>query len=85
MLDIASSFYKDLFKKLDRNGFKLQDDFFSDGEKLSPEDKVKLEEPFSEEEVKAAVFGSYSDGAPGPDGLSFLFYQRFWALSRKTC
>jgi hypothetical protein len=27
---------------------------------------------FSLEEVKEAVFGSYADGAPGPDGLFLI-------------
>jgi hypothetical protein len=40
----------------------------------------ELDKVFSEEEVKAAVFGSYAEGAPGPDGFSFLFYQKFWDL-----
>jgi hypothetical protein len=49
-----------------------------------PEEKVTLEENdmlgsrFSLEEVKEAVFGSYADGAPGPYGLSFFFYQKYW-------
>lgn len=37
-----------------------------------------LEAPFFEEEVKEAVFGSYAEGAPGPHGFSFIFYQTFW-------
>jgi hypothetical protein len=37
---------------------------------------------FSEKEVKDAIFGSYAEGAPGPDGFSFLFYQHFWELIR---
>ena len=39
-----------------------------------------LEAPFTENEVREAVFSSYAEGAPGPDGLSFLFYQKFWNL-----
>ena len=38
-----------------------------------------MEAPFSEE-VKEAVFGSYAEGAPGPDGFSFPFYQKFWNI-----
>jgi hypothetical protein len=37
---------------------------------------------FSEKEIKDAIFGSYAEGAPGPDGFSFLFYQNFWELIR---
>jgi hypothetical protein len=36
-----------------------------------------LESRFSEEEIKEAVFSSYADGAPGRDGLSFMYYQCF--------
>lgn len=39
-----------------------------------------LQSTFFEEEVKKAVFESYVDGGPGPDGIPFLFYQHFWDL-----
>lgn len=33
----------------------------------------------SEEEVKKALFSMHSKKSPGPDGMTILFYQRFWA------
>jgi hypothetical protein len=44
---------------------------------------MMLEAKFTKEEVKKAVFESYSDGAPGPDGLSFMFYQSFWDVIKR--
>ena len=54
--------------------------FFSASEKVSPAVNELLEAPFSETEEKEAIFSSYPDGAPGPDGIPFLFYQHFWDL-----
>ena len=82
MLKVASDFYKDLFKKENPSGFSLQNNFFSASEKVSPAENELLEAPFSETEVKEAIFSSYPDGAPGPDGIPFLFYP-FLGLGEK--
>jgi hypothetical protein len=47
---------------------------------MTDDQNIDLEAPFSEEEVMKAIFDSYSDGALGPDGLPFLFYQHFWDM-----
>jgi hypothetical protein len=75
MLKHAMSFYKTLFGKEEDAGVSLNEDFWEESEKVSEDENVLLEAPFSEEEVKEAVFGSYAEGAPGPDGFYFLFYQ----------
>lgn len=36
----------------------------------------EMEDPFTEQEIKEAVFCSYANGAPGPDGLPMHFYQK---------
>jgi hypothetical protein len=83
MLKIATDYYKDLFKIETRPDIRLQDTFFSDKEKVSLEENIMLGSAFTKEEVKIAVFGSYADGAPGPDGLYFMFYQKFWDVIKK--
>jgi hypothetical protein len=78
MLKVATDFYRDLFKKENRPDIRLQDNFFCEDEKITLEENIMLGSAFAEEEVKTAVFGSYADGAPGPDGIPFMFYQKFW-------
>jgi hypothetical protein len=39
-----------------------------------------LDKPFPQEEIENAIMGSYDCEAPGPNGLSFLFYQKFWPV-----
>jgi len=59
---------------------KLRDNFWNNDERITPEESLELDPAFTMEEVRRAVFESYSDRAPGPDGLPFLFYQHFWDL-----
>jgi hypothetical protein len=55
-------------------------DFWNDNELVTLAQNAFLEANFSKNEVKGAVFSSYAEGAPGADGLSFIFYQKFWDL-----
>lgn len=51
--------------------------FWSVDEQVTAEENEILDKDFSEDEIKNAVFQSYADGALGPDGFPFLFYQTF--------
>lgn len=77
MLNVATSFYKDLFSFEPKPNIHLGQDFWGDSE-LVTEDKMHCwKKPFSEEEIKATIMGSYANGAPSPYGLSFILYQNF--------
>ena len=78
LLSLATDYYKSLFGYEQKLDVKLGDNFWSKEERISLLENELLEAPFSKAEIKEAVFGSYSDGAPGPDGFSFMFYQHFW-------
>jgi hypothetical protein len=58
----------------------LSDNFWNPTELVSESHNTNLCKEFSEKEIRDAVFGSYAEGAPGPDGFPFLFYQHFWDL-----
>jgi hypothetical protein len=62
----------------------LGEDFWDPEDKLSIEEVLNLESPFSEEEINEAIFSSYPEGTPGPDGLPFLFYQKFWEVVKRA-
>jgi mannosylglycoprotein endo-beta-mannosidase len=57
LLTHATEYYKMLFGPGEGNLMQLADSVWSVHEKLSVEDNVKLNEPFSEEEIQAAIVG----------------------------
>jgi hypothetical protein len=69
-----------LFGREDRANIRLGSDFWKEEEKISEEENQLLEAEFTEEEILQPIKGSYVEGAPGPDGFSFLFYQKFWPI-----
>ena len=80
IMKIAIDFYKDLFAREERGDLILGRDFWAASDLVSEEENKILCAPFSEDEIKDAIFSCYAEGAPRPDGLPFLFYQKFWDL-----
>ena len=54
-----------------------------DFETLNRQDAVKLEEPFTKEEVFNALSTLNGDKAPGPDGFSMAFWQCCWDVVKE--
>jgi hypothetical protein len=80
MLSHAVDFYKNLFGSELDSGVKLDENFWSEEDKVTSEENELLTAPFSEEEIKVAIFESYAECALGPNGFSFMFYHHFWDL-----
>ncbi|GJX41629.1 RNA-directed DNA polymerase, eukaryota, partial [Tanacetum coccineum] len=51
--------------------------------KLSTNQITSLDAPFSCEEIKKAAWDCGSDKAPGPDGFTFGFFNRFWEVIKE--
>ncbi|XP_071729225.1 uncharacterized protein [Rutidosis leptorrhynchoides] len=52
--------------------------------RISCEEAINLEKPFTEEEVWDAIKNCGSSKAPGPDGFNFKFYRKFRWLVKDT-
>jgi hypothetical protein len=83
ILKVAANYYKMLFGRESRGNFSLQGDFWEVEDKVTSEENETLQAPFLEEEVKGVLFSCYLEGAPRPDGLHFLFFQKFWDVVKK--
>ena len=43
-----------------------------------------LTKPFTKKETKEDIFSCYEEGGPGPNGIFFLFYCKFWDVVKLT-
>lgn len=79
--DISShiySFYKELFSAAPHTGAALAADFWPVGAMVSEDENAELTLPFLPTEVHLAIMEMKPNSAPGPDGLSVVFFKRFW-------
>ena len=76
--EIASNYFKELFTSsaLDR----IKETVAAVEKVVTPEMNSKLLTPYNAVEIKQAVFQMHSSKAPGPDGMSSLFFQKFWHI-----
>lgn len=73
-------FYKDIFDKGRVTWGSLSAEVWFPSEKVSDSANMALIVPFSEDEIRIAVFSMGSDKALGPDGFSMAFYQTYWDI-----
>ncbi|KAL0444326.1 UNVERIFIED_CONTAM: putative mitochondrial protein [Sesamum latifolium] len=48
--------------------------------RVTPEMNDQLRQPFTSTEVKHTLFGMFPYKSPGPDGMSPVFFQKFWSI-----
>ena len=75
-----TKYYKSLFGAPDEGNITLDETRTDDIPQVTAEENNILTAPFSEEEVRAAVFQMEHNKAPGPDGFPAEFYQNFWDI-----
>jgi mannosylglycoprotein endo-beta-mannosidase len=73
-----TNYYKNLFGPPEESSFSLDEAQTDDIPQVSIEENGLLTAPYSEKEVKKAVFQMEHNKAPGPDGFPAEFYESFW-------
>lgn len=75
---IAVDYFRELF--MIYNPYDMESLFAGFQSRVTQEVNESLTSTVTEEEVKRAAFSIKSSSAPGQDGLTGVFYQRFWHI-----
>jgi hypothetical protein len=78
--EYITRYYKGLFGPNEHEDVTMNVNRRDDIPQMSAGDNEKLIEPFSEMEIRDAIFQMKFNKAPGLDGLSVEFYPTFWEI-----
>ena len=78
-----TQYYKKLFGKEEIADIHLNCGIWSNQQKITPEENDRLTEPFTLEEVDAAVKEMRNGTAPGPDGFSIESFKKILAAYKR--
>jgi hypothetical protein len=79
MVEHVYQFYQGLMGSVGETGvFSLSPRLWDEHQRISDEENVLLEPTFTIEDLDEVLHSMKVDSAPGPDGLSVLFFRRFW-------
>ncbi|RVW58950.1 Retrovirus-related Pol polyprotein from transposon RE1 [Vitis vinifera] len=74
------NFFGNLYSKPEGDSWKIEG---IDWAPISEESAIWLDRPFSEEEVRMAVFQLNKEKAPGPNGFTLAVYQECWDVIKE--
>ena len=77
---VIYNYYKQLFGKSKLSKDSLSTKSWENSRRLTAKENNFLCRPFTEEEVKLAVFDMKENTAPGPDGFRVTFYKQCWPI-----
>lgn len=83
LLKYATDFYKELFGPAPGNLCGIDSNMWGEKENLSDIDNFILLRPFSDTEIKNALFSMKHNKAPGPDNIPIEFFQYCWDIVKK--
>jgi hypothetical protein len=78
-----TSYYKGLFGAPEELEITLDEFRIDDIPQVSPQENVVLTAPYTEDEIRKAIFQREHNKTLGPDGFPAEFYQTFWDTIKK--
>ena len=77
ILKILQTFYTELFSR-EPTDPQMQQHFLQYATKLTDEQRDTLEAPVTQEELRKSLYTLDTDSTPGPDGLTYTWYRKFY-------
>ena len=75
------NYYRDLLGQTPQYRQSIDASIISHGEILSQEQQIDICKPFSDLDIKEALFSIPNHKSPGPDGFSSGFFKSLWSVT----